>query len=242
MRRCSSTRSRSAPGRVAGACPAAGGGFDHPPPMGGLVPGGVQGGQGGVQVPGREGLAGLVGGLGGGQDVPGGLGGDRRVRPRRGAGAGFPAVGGAVSGASAGWPALAVLPEGPVAGCPASALPSVPGASAGGATGVVAGFQVSAMPGLLPLTRVAVPAFSCASRACRAAAVLIPARTAITATAAPAGWPTGRPGRPLRGCARRRGNGRGGRVCRGVGGAAGRVRGGGAGACHGRDSVSYSQA
>src|SRR5437764_282661 len=36
--------------------------------------------------------------------------------------------------------------------------------------------QVSAMPGRLPLTRVAVPFFSCASSACRAAAVLIPAR------------------------------------------------------------------
>ena len=43
------------------------------------------------------------------------------------------------------------------------------------------------MPGRLPLTRVAVPFFSCASRACRAAAVLIPARAAMTATAAPAG-------------------------------------------------------
>ena len=43
------------------------------------------------------------------------------------------------------------------------------------------------MPGLLPLTRVAVPFFSCAIRACRAAAVLIPARAAMTATAAPAG-------------------------------------------------------
>ena len=43
------------------------------------------------------------------------------------------------------------------------------------------------MPGRLPLMRVAVPSFSCASRACRAAAVLIPACPAITATAAPAG-------------------------------------------------------
>jgi hypothetical protein len=35
--------------------------------------------------------------------------------------------------------------------------------------------------------RVAVPFFSCAIRACRAAAVLIPARAAMTATAAPPG-------------------------------------------------------
>ncbi|MCW2935544.1 MAG: hypothetical protein JWM19_6506 [Actinomycetia bacterium] len=37
--------------------PTAGGGLDHPPSLGGLV----QGGQG---VPGREGLAGLIGGRG----------------------------------------------------------------------------------------------------------------------------------------------------------------------------------
>jgi NAD/NADP transhydrogenase alpha subunit len=43
------------------------------------------------------------------------------------------------------------------------------------------------MPGRLPLTRVAVPAFSCASRARRAVAMLMPARAAMTATAAPAG-------------------------------------------------------
>jgi len=53
--------------------------------------------------------------------------------------------------------------------------------------GSAAGFQASAMPGRLPLTRVAVPAFSCASRACRAAATLMPARAAMTETAAPAG-------------------------------------------------------
>jgi hypothetical protein len=53
--------------------------------------------------------------------------------------------------------------------------------------GSAAGFQVSAMPGRLPLTRVAVSAFSCASRACRAAATLMPARAAMTETAAPAG-------------------------------------------------------
>ena len=64
-RRRSSTRSRSARGRVAGA--------------GGRLPRGVQ-------VAGREGPPGLVGGVGDGQDVPGGLGGDGRVRLRLGAG------------------------------------------------------------------------------------------------------------------------------------------------------------
>jgi hypothetical protein len=44
-------------GAGGGGMPAAGGGLDHPPPAGGLLPRGVQGGQGGVQVPGREGLA-----------------------------------------------------------------------------------------------------------------------------------------------------------------------------------------
>ena len=82
--------------------PAAGGGFDHPPPLGGLVPGGVQGGQGGVQVSGCEGLAGFVGRLGDGQDVRGGLGGDRRVRLLRGAGFRFPAFGGAAEGGGRG--------------------------------------------------------------------------------------------------------------------------------------------
>jgi hypothetical protein len=43
------------------------------------------------------------------------------------------------------------------------------------------------MPGRLPLTRVAAPAFSCAIRAWRAAATLIPACPAMTVTAAPAG-------------------------------------------------------
>jgi hypothetical protein len=47
------------------------------------------------QVPGREGLAGLAGGLG---DGPGGLGGHRRVWPRRGADFRFPAFSSAVSG------------------------------------------------------------------------------------------------------------------------------------------------
>jgi hypothetical protein len=81
--------------------PAAGGGLQYPPPLGGLVPRGVQGG---LQVPGCEGLPGLVGGLGDRQDVPGGLGGDGRVRVLRGAGFRFPACGGAVSG---GWGGLA---------------------------------------------------------------------------------------------------------------------------------------
>ena len=44
------------------------------------------------------------------------------------------------------------------------------------------------MPGRPPLMRVAAPAFSWAIRACRAAAALIPAWAAMTATAAPAGW------------------------------------------------------
>jgi len=100
------------------------------------------------------------------------------------------AVPSAVTGA--GWLASAVLPAGSASGCPGSAVLLAPGVSAGGASppvasGTAAGFQVSAMPGLLPLIRVAVPFFSCAIRACRAAAVLIPARAAITATAAPPG-------------------------------------------------------
>jgi len=81
--------------------------------VGGLVSGG---GQGGGQVSGREGLAGLVGGLGDGQDVPSRLGGDRRVRPWL----------------SAGLPGLAFGPSSARASCPPGVLP-VPGASAGGA-------------------------------------------------------------------------------------------------------------
>ena len=45
--------------------------------------------------------------------------------------------------------------------------------------------QVSGMPGLVPLTRVAVPAFSIASRAARAAGLPVPAAPAMTATALP---------------------------------------------------------
>jgi hypothetical protein len=173
---------RAGPGR--GGAPAAGGGLDRPPPLGSQVPGGLQGGQGDVQVPGGEGLPGLVGGLGDGRDVPGGLGGDRRVR----LGGGFRLL--ALSGGRGGWSAS----DGSAADCPASVVLPVPGVSAGGASPAgaagaagAAGVQVSAMPGRLPLTRVAVPAFSCASSACRAAAVLIPARPAMTATAAPPG-------------------------------------------------------
>lgn len=86
----------------------------------------------------------------------------------------------------------AVPPAGPAAGCPPAAVLPAPGASAGGASppgaaSAAAGVHVSAMPGLLPLMRVVVPFFSCASRACRAAAVLIPACPAMTATVAPAG-------------------------------------------------------
>jgi hypothetical protein len=87
---------RPGPGR--GGAAAAGGGLQYPPPAGGLLPGGVQGGQRGGQVPGREGLPGLVGRLGDGQDVPGGIGDDRRVRPSCGAGVRFPAFGGAAGG------------------------------------------------------------------------------------------------------------------------------------------------
>ena len=179
------------PGPGGGGAPAAGGGLDRPPPLGGLVPRGLQGGQGGGQVPGREGLAGLVGGLGDGQDVPGRLGGDGRVRPRLGAGFRLLVPGGAASGGRGGLAGVGRA-AGRLGGGLRGVGLSVPGASAGGASppgaaGAAAGVQVSAMPGRLPLTRVAVPAFSCASRACRAAAVLIPARAAMTATAAPAG-------------------------------------------------------
>ena len=179
---------RAGPGRRG--VPAAGGGLERPPPLGGLLPRRLQGGQGGGQVPGREGLPGLVGGLGDGQDAPGRLGGDGRVR----LGAGFRLLvpGGAASGGRGGLAGVGRAAGGPGGGCPAPVVLPVPGASAGGASPPgaavgAAGVQVSAMPGLLPLTRVAVPAFSCAIRACRAAAVLIPAWAAITATAAPAG-------------------------------------------------------
>ena len=93
------------------------------------------------------------------------------------------------AGAGAGWPASAGRLGGGLPGAGGAARAGGLGGRglAPGAAGAAAGFQVSAMPGRLPLTRVAVPAFSCASRACRAAAVLIPARAAMTATAAPAG-------------------------------------------------------
>ena len=82
------------------------------------------------------------------------------------------------------------------------------------------------MPGRLPLTRVAGPAFSCASRACRVAAVLIPARAAITATATPPGSAESAARTAAAGLWSAAGaTGRGGRGRRGVGGAAGRVRG-----------------
>jgi hypothetical protein len=80
----------------------------------------------------------------------------------------------------------------PASASPTSAVPPSPGASDG--RGLVAqgrrgaaGFQVSGMPGLPPLTRVAVPFFSCASRAWRATATLIWACPAIAVTDAPAG-------------------------------------------------------
>ena len=58
--------------------------------------------------------------------------------------------------------------------------------------------QVSGMPGLPPLTRVAVPAFSIASSASRAAALPVPAASAMTATALP-GLAPARRERPLPG-------------------------------------------
>jgi hypothetical protein len=154
---------RPGPGR--GGTPARGGGLDRPPSLGGEVAGSLQGGQGDVQVPGREGLASLVGGLGDGGDGPGRLGGDGRVRPRLGAGVRLLVPGGAACGAGSGWPESAVLPAGAAAGCPSPGV-LAPGVAAGWATsartaGAVAGVQVSAMPGRLPLTRVAVPFFSC---------------------------------------------------------------------------------
>jgi hypothetical protein len=155
------------------------------------------------------------------------------------------AVASAVTGA--GWLASAVLPAGSASGCPGSAVLLAPGVSAGGASppvasGAAAGVQVSALPGLLPLIRVAVPFFSCAIRACRAAAVLIPARAAMTATAAPQGSADRAARTAAAGLSPAAGATGGGRGRRGVGGAAGRVRGGVLGACHDGDSVSYSPA
>jgi len=108
-RRCSSTRSRSAPGRVAGARR--------------LFPRGVQ-------VAGREGPPGLVGGVDDGQDVPGGLGGDGRVRPRFGAGFRLLALGGAFSGD---WGGLAGV--GRAVGRLDGGLPGVGGAARAGDLG-----------------------------------------------------------------------------------------------------------
>jgi hypothetical protein len=177
---------RAGPGR--GSVPAAGGGLDDPPSLGGQVTGGVQGGEGGVQVPGREGLAGFAGGLREGRDVPGRIGGDRRVR--LGGGFGLLALGGAVGRDRGGLAGVGRLGGGlSGAGGAARAGVSAGGASPPGAAGAAAGVQVSAMPGLLPLMRVAVPFFSCASSTCRAAAALIPARAAMTATAATAAPP-----------------------------------------------------
>ena len=56
---------------------------------------------------------------------------------------------------------------------------------AGGSGAGSARVQVSGMPGLAPLTRVAVPSFSIASRAARAAGLPVPAASAMTATALP---------------------------------------------------------
>jgi hypothetical protein len=129
--------------------------------------------------------------------------------------------------------------SGPASVCWPSAVPSAE-AGAGWPTAAVlparsaAGFQVSAMPGLLPLTRVAVPFFSCASRACLAAAVLMPTRPAITATFAPAGSAarTAAAGLPTAAEATAAGAG-----SVAVSGRCGAHLGRGAGACHDRDSV-----
>ena len=56
---------------------------------------------------------------------------------------------------------------------------------AGGVRRGPARVQVSGMPGLAPLMRVAVPAFSISSRAARAAGLPVPAASAMTATALP---------------------------------------------------------
>jgi len=95
------------------------------------------------------------------------------------------------------------------------------------------------MPGRLPLMRVAVPFFSCAIRACRAAAVLIPARAAMTATAAPPGSADRAARTAAAGLSPAAGATGAVRGRRRAGGAAGRVRGGGGGlgACHDGNSV-----
>ena len=87
----------------------------------------------------------------------------RPSRPRRHA-SGLPA------GSSPGWPAC------PASGSAAGLVPSGAGP---------ARVQVSGMPGLPPLTRVAVPAFSISSRAARAAGLPVPAASAMTATVLP---------------------------------------------------------
>jgi hypothetical protein len=92
------------------------------------------------------------------------------------------------------------------------------------------------------LDRVAVPFFSCASRACRAATVLVPTCPAMTATVMPAVSPTARPQRPLPGCRLPVRFGRGVRGRRGVGGAAGRGGGRIPGTCYDGDPVSLSPA
>ena len=68
-----------------------------------------------------------------------------------------------------------------LAGLPACGPAAGPAPSGAGSARV----QVSGMPGLAPLTRVAVPSFSIASRAARAAGLPVPAASAMTATALP---------------------------------------------------------
>ena len=85
-----------------------------------------------------------------------------------------------------------------LAGLPACGPAAGPVPSGAGSARV----QVSGMPGLAPLTRVAVPAFSIASRAARAAGLPVPAASAMTATALP-GLAASAAERPLPGCRRR---------------------------------------
>ena len=126
---------RAGPGR--GGAPARGGGLDRPPRLGDQVSGGLQGGHGGVQVPGGEGLPGLGGGLDDDRDGSGRLSASVRLL----------ALGSVASGSQGGLDRVGQLGGGlPVAG----GAVQVEGLG-GGAAGA-AGIQVSAMSGRLPLT------------------------------------------------------------------------------------------
>ena len=138
----------------------------------------------------------------------------------------------AAAGASPGWP-VAVCSS----SCPGPAAGSVPDGP--GAARV----QVSGMPGLPPLVRVASPAASSAARASRAAGRLIPAAVAMGGGGAGAGGQRGVDGRCGAAGDRAGSRYRGG-VRRGVRRATGRA--GGAGgvlrACHFRFSISFPAA